>query len=148
MTESSFHYVTYIGAAPEAVWAALTSPEAMETYFFALPFEADWKVGGHWRRSYPDGALMTEGEILELDRPNRLVMSWRHGDPEKRREGVSRCFMELEAVGAATELAVTHSIETENSRLIASASGAWPQVLSNLKSFMESGEIVLRHYHS
>lgn len=75
-------------------------------------------------------------------------MSWRHGDPEKRREGVSQCVMELEAAAAATKLTVRHSIEIENSKLIASASGAWPQVLSNLKSFMESDEIVLRHYHS
>jgi uncharacterized protein YndB with AHSA1/START domain len=139
MAESSFDYVSYIGTAPEAVWAALTSPEAMQRYFFALPFEADWKVGGQWRRYFPDGSLMGEGEILELEPPSRLVISWLHADPEKRDEGFSRCIMELAPAGDATRLTVTQSIGVANSRFIAAVTDAWPQVISNLKSFLEVG---------
>ena len=143
MIETRFQYVTYIKAPPEAVWDALTSPEAMKTYFFGLPFEAEWKVGGPWRRHFPDGALMTEGEILEFDPPARLVMSWRNAEAEKKAEGFSRCVMEIEAVDTAAKLTVTHSVGVANSKLIAAVAQAWPQVLSNLKTFLETGMVAL-----
>src|SRR6266567_4105647 len=50
MAESRFHYLTYIRAAPDKVWEALTSAEMMKSYFFGLPFEAELKTGGSWRR--------------------------------------------------------------------------------------------------
>ena len=143
MTESRFQYVTYIKATPDAVWDALTSPEAMKIYFFGLPFEAELKPGGSWRRLFPDGALMTEGEILEIEPPSQLVMSWRNAEAEKKAEGFSRCAMDLKAVDTATRLTVTHSIGAADSKLIAAVAQAWPQVLSNLKTFLETGTVAL-----
>lgn len=143
MTESRFSYVSYIRATPEKVWDALTSVEAMKTYFFGLPFEAELKAGGTWRRFFPDGKLMTEGEILEYNPPSRLVLSWLNQEPEKKAEGFSRCVMELEASGAGTKLTVTHTAGVAPSKLIAAVTEAWPMVLSNLKSFLETGETVL-----
>ena len=143
MTESRFQYVTYIKATPEALWEALTSPEAMKTYFFGLPFEAEWKVGGSWRRLFPDGALMTEGNILEIAPPSRLVISWRNAESEKKAEGFIRCVMEVEAIDTAAKLTVTHSIGVANSKLISAVAQAWPQVLSNLKTFLETGGVAL-----
>jgi hypothetical protein len=52
--------------------------------------------------------------------------------------------MEIEAVNdTATKLTVTHSIAVENSKLINAVSGGWPRILSNLKSLIETGEVVL-----
>ena len=143
MAESRFHYVTYIRAAPDKVWEALTSAEMMKSYFFGLRFEAELKTGGSWRRLSPDGALMTEGEILEFNPPSRLVMSWRNAEPEKKAEGFSRCVMDLAPAGAATKLTVTQSIGVENSKLIEAVAQAWPEVMSNLTSYLESGEVTL-----
>jgi uncharacterized protein YndB with AHSA1/START domain len=143
MSASHFHYVIYIRATPEKVWEALTSAELMKAYFFGLPFEAELKVGGSWRRCFPDGTLMTDGEILEFVPPTKLAMSWRNAEPEKKAEGFSRCAMELEAIGPATKLVVTHSSGVANSKLIDAVAPAWPQVLSNLKSFLETGQVAL-----
>jgi len=145
MAESRFSYTTYIRATPERVWEALTSAEDMKTYFFGLPFEAELKVGGAWRRFFPDGKLMTEGEILEYDRPSRLVLSWLNQEPEKKAEGFSRCVMELEASGSGTKLIVTHWTAVADSKLIAAVVDAWPMVLSNMKSFLETGEPALAY---
>lgn len=140
MTESRYSYTSYIKATPDAVWDALTSAEAMKTYFFGLPFEADLRTGGAWRRMFPDGQLMTEGEFLVVEPSSRLDMSWRNADPEKKAEGFSRCVMDLTpVVGEATKLSVTQSIGVPNSRLIAAVADAWPQVISNLKTYCESG---------
>jgi uncharacterized protein YndB with AHSA1/START domain len=139
MAESRYDYLAYIHAEPPSVWDALVSAEAMKAYFFGLPFEADLRVGGAWRRFFPDGSLMTEGEFLEFDPPRRLVMSWRNAEPEKSAEGYSRCVMEIAPAGSATRLRVTQSIGVPNSRLIAAVAEAWPQVISNLKSCLETG---------
>ena len=41
------------------------------------------------------------------------------------------------------KLTVTHSIEREGSKFIEAVSGGWPQILSNLKSLLEIGVVVL-----
>ena len=51
--------------------------------------------------------------------------------------------MELEPAGEAVKLTVTHSIECERSKFMDAVSGGWPQVLSNLKSLLETGSVVL-----
>jgi uncharacterized protein YndB with AHSA1/START domain len=47
--------------------------------------------------------------------------------------------MEIEPVGEAVKLTVTHSMEREDAKFIDAVSGGWPQVLSNLKSLLETG---------
>jgi hypothetical protein len=42
------------------------------------------------------------------------------------------------------KLTVTHTMDRAESKLIEAVSGGWPQVLSNLKSLLEMGEIVLK----
>jgi hypothetical protein len=63
--------------------------------------------------------------------------------PELKAEGWSLCVMELATEGEAVKLTVSHGIEVENSKLIDAVSGGWPQILSNLKSLLETGAIIL-----
>jgi hypothetical protein len=55
--------------------------------------------------------------------------------------------MELEPSGPAVKLSITHTIEREPSNFIAALSAAWPMVISNLKSLLETGSVVLREPH-
>jgi hypothetical protein len=41
------------------------------------------------------------------------------------------------------KLNLSHSIERANSQLIAGVSPGWPQILSNLKSLLETGKAIL-----
>jgi hypothetical protein len=41
------------------------------------------------------------------------------------------------------KLTVTHGIDREGSKFVEAISGGWPKVLSNLKSFLETGQVVL-----
>jgi hypothetical protein len=52
--------------------------------------------------------------------------------------------MELEPIGTAVKLSITHTIEREPSKLIEAVSGGWPKILSNLKSLLETGSTVLQ----
>ena len=141
----SFVYVTFIRTTPEKLWSALTSPEFQRQYWFGVHMETDWKAGSAWRMLYPDGRITDAGEVLEVDPPRRLVLKWRNEfRPELKAEGHSRCTMELEPVGEAVRLTVTHTIDRPGSKFIEAVSGGWPRILSNLKSLLETGDVVLR----
>jgi hypothetical protein len=42
------------------------------------------------------------------------------------------------------KLTITHEIDRPDSKLIEAVSGGWPRILSNLKSLLETGEVVLK----
>jgi uncharacterized protein YndB with AHSA1/START domain len=142
---SNFVYVTYIRTTPAKLWEALTTPEFMKQYWFGIDFQTDWKVGSPWKMGYPDGRVTDTGEIVEFKCPRRIVLKWRHAlRPELAAEGDARCVIELEPKDGAVKLTVTHSIERADSKLIEAVAGGWPQILSNLKSLLETGEIALK----
>jgi uncharacterized protein YndB with AHSA1/START domain len=142
--ESSFVYVTYIRTTPERLWSALTSAEFARQYWRGAYPNADWKLGGSWKLMFPDGRVGDAGEIVAFEPLKRLGIRWRNEfRPELKAEGWSLCTMEIETVDEAVKLTVTHSIEREDSRFIDAVSGGWPQILSNLKSLLETGSVVL-----
>ncbi len=146
MATSTFVYVTYIRTTPEKLWAALTDVEFMKQYWFGIRCESHWTAGSSWKLSYPDGRNTDAGEIVEAEPARRLAIRWRHQDkPELKAEGESYCTMELAASGPAAKLSITHNIEREHSKFIAAVAVAWPMVISNLKSLLETGSVVLQN---
>ena len=143
--ESTFVYVTFIRTTAERLWSALTSPDFTKQYFFGTHHETDWKAGSPWRLVFPDGRTADAGEILEVEPLKRLVIKWRNEfKPELKAEGYSRCTIALEPTGGAMKLTITHTIDRAESKLIEAVSGGWPRILSNLKSLLETGEVVLK----
>jgi hypothetical protein len=41
------------------------------------------------------------------------------------------------------KLTITHEVDRPDSKLITAVSGGWPLVLSNLKSLLETGAVVI-----
>jgi uncharacterized protein YndB with AHSA1/START domain len=142
---SSFVYVTYIRTTAEKLWAALTNPDFIQQYWLGIRAEAEWRLGGSWKISFPDGRVADSGEIVAFDPGKRLSIRWQNQFmPEMKAEGWSLCTMDIEpAAGEAVKLTVTHSMEREGSKFIGAVSGGWPQILSNLKSLLETGAIIL-----
>jgi len=145
--QTRFVYVTYIRTTPEKLWAALTRPEFTKQYWFGVTMASDWKAGAEWKMMYEDGRVYDSGEIIEADAPRRLVIKWRNEwKPEFKAEGYSRCTIELEETGEAVKLAITHEIDKPNSAFInEGVSNGWPKILSNLKSLLETGAVVMPH---
>jgi uncharacterized protein YndB with AHSA1/START domain len=142
--KTSFVYVTYIRTTPEELWTALTTSEFIKKYWFGMNIETDWKAGSPWRLVFPDGRSADTGEIVECDRPRRIVLKWRNEfRPELSAEGYARCSIELEPQSGVVKLTVSHTIERVDSKLIEAVSGGWPRILSNLKSLLENGETIL-----
>jgi uncharacterized protein YndB with AHSA1/START domain len=143
--QSIFVYVTFIRTTPEKLWSALSSADFMKEYWFGMHIQTEWKAGAQWALLFPDGRVADTGEIVECEPPKRLVLKWRNEfRPELKSEGFARCTIELEPVSDAVKLTVTHTIDRAESKLIDAVSGGWPRILSNLKSLIETGQVVLR----
>ncbi|HEY1407231.1 MAG TPA: SRPBCC family protein [Spirochaetota bacterium] len=146
MSRSTFVYVTYIRTTTDKLWSALTDAEYMKLYWFGVHCESLWTEGSSWKMTYPDGRITDVGTILEAEPPRRLTILWQHQNkPELKAEGESRCTMELESSGPAVKFSITHTIGHEPSNFITAVSAAWPMVISNLKSLLESGSTVLQY---
>ena len=145
---SHFVYVTFIRTTPARLWEALTDPQFIRQYWFGMTVECDFKKGSRWKLVKADGQTTDTGEILEVDPPRRLVIRWQNEwKPELKAEGPGRCTIELEPVGSAVKLTLTHEIDRPESRLITAVSDGWPKVISNLKSLLETGSAVLQDPH-
>lgn len=130
----------YIKTTPERLWEAITNPELRAIYNFGASVESDWEAGSRYRMSARGGTVpLGEGEILEADRPRRLVQSmtalW---SDDVKSEGTSRVTWEIEPVGDSCRLTVTHDQlrDGANEELY----GGWPMILSGLKTLLETGE--------
>ena len=132
----------YIRTTPERLWEAITDDEIRAKYNFGVRTTSDWKVGSRIEMGHPGApGLLGEGEILELDPPRRLVQTmvalW---SDDVKAEGASRVTWEIEPVGDSCHLTVTHDQlrEGANNQLY----GGWPMILSGLKTWLESGELL------
>jgi uncharacterized protein YndB with AHSA1/START domain len=142
MNKSRFVYVTYIAAGPEKVWNALLDGEMTRQYWGHLNV-SDWKVGSGWQHQRADGSNKVDlvGKVLESSAPRRLVISWATPGEADKPEKVSRVTFDIESYKREhARLTVTHDELEPGSGMERDISGGWPLVLSNLKSFLETGK--------
>jgi uncharacterized protein YndB with AHSA1/START domain len=141
MAESEFVYVTYIRTTPEKLWRALIEPEFTRKFWAGTVQVCDWTVGAPWKLMTPDGRAADTGEVVEVDPPRKLVLTWQnHLFPDMNAEGFSRMTYALEATGAVVKLTVTHTMDKKDSKLVKAVSNGWPHLLASLKSLLETGE--------
>ena len=156
MTRPEFVYTTYINTTPERLWQALTDPAFTERYWGAT-FETDWAVGSTY--AWLEAGARMEGPeqvILESEPYRRLSYSWHTFTPEWARAfGVdeetraayaagprSRVTFEIEPAGPVVKLTVIHDGFEPGSALLEGVSGGWPMILANLKTLLETGDLL------
>jgi uncharacterized protein YndB with AHSA1/START domain len=103
--------------------------------------ECDWKPGAPWRIVFSDGRVADSGEVVEIDPPRKLVLTWRHElYPELTVEGYSRLTYDLEQQADLVRLTLIHEMDKPESKFIRAVGSGWPIILSSLKSLLETGE--------
>jgi uncharacterized protein YndB with AHSA1/START domain len=148
----------YIHATPEAIWDAITQPDWSRRYGYAVPVDYDLKPGGKFRAYANEGMksfpgipdVVIDGEVLECDPPRRLVQTWRMCmTPELKQEGFTRLTYEIASGrGGVSRLTVTHDVSDAPmiARALAGqaegegAGGGWSEVLSGIKTLLETGQ--------
>jgi uncharacterized protein YndB with AHSA1/START domain/DNA-binding transcriptional ArsR family regulator len=133
-------YVTYIHAAPEQVWHALTDADLTASYW-GHSNVSDWQPGSRWEHQRTDGSGIADvvGTVVETDPPRRLVMTFDPpGDPPA---GSSTVTFEIESYHDIVRVTVIHENLADDDAYRAVSVG-WPAVLANLKSLLETGRVL------
>ena len=109
-----------IRATPERLFDAWTDPTQLVRWWgpkgvVCTHAEIDLRVGGRYRLAnrFPDGAVVwINGEFEHVERPSRLVYTWRV-EPESALERVTVRF---DSVGDGTEIVVLHERIPDSAR--------------------------------
>ena len=136
-------YQVFIKASPDEVWDAITKPEFTSKYFFGSEIESTFEPGARYVQWAPEREReWVEGEIVESDRPRRLVHTWLSlWDDDQGREQPSRVTWEIDAGDDGVSLlTVVHDKLEDAPKTAASVSGGWMRILSGLKTLLETGE--------
>lgn len=137
---TEFSYVTYIAATPEALWKALTDAEATAIYWGHANV-SDHRPGSRWEHRRTDGSGIADivGEVRASEPPRKLVLLWREPDaPEGSAAPASEVSFAIEPKEGFVKLSLLHR-ELPAGTYDETAAG-WSAVLSNLKTFLESGK--------
>lgn len=134
-------YSVYIQADPARVWRAITDGDDTVRYYYGTRVGSDWAPGSAIVYTYPDGSVAADGQVLDCDPPNRLVMTFHaRWDPDLAAEGPVRMTWELEPQGPMTKLVVTTAGLRAGSRMAEDFSGGIVFIVSGLKTLVETGE--------
>ncbi|WP_425388276.1 ArsR/SmtB family transcription factor [Amycolatopsis taiwanensis] len=141
-TVPNYVYVTYIRANAEQVWKALTDADLTARYW-GHSNVSDWQAGSAWEHQRVDGSGIADvvGQVIEAEPPTRLVMTFEDpANPGSSAEPSVVTFV-VEPHQDIVRLTVTHE-KLANAQAFADISDGWPAVLANLKSLLETGEVL------
>jgi len=148
MKKPDYVYVTYIATTPEKLWEAIMDTNMMAQWWVdpkagcARVNVSDWKPGSPWAHTRADGSGIVDivGKVVEHTPPKRLVYTWaRPGDAEDESKH-SRVSFEIEQyTNELVRLTVAHDDLAKDPKMLEGISGGWPTILSNLKTFLETG---------
>jgi DNA-binding transcriptional ArsR family regulator len=149
----TFVYKTYINSSPELLWKGLTDPAFTKRYW-GLELITDWKVGSPITWNMQNVTVADPAQVvLEADPFRRLAYTWHSFTPEWAKaceidderfgklaaEQRSRASFDIEPVDGMCKLTVVHEFLDQDTIAIDMVSDGWPRVLSDLKSFLETG---------
>ena len=154
MDQPGFVYTIYIKTTPERLWKALTDPGFMRRWW-GMTCTSDWQVGSTmtWER---EGVTIADPAqvVLESEPYHRLAYTWHTYTPELAhllgysdeflatisRERQSRVAFTIEPLEAMVKLTIVHDDFEPGSTVVEMASKGWPQLLSSLKTLLETGK--------
>jgi uncharacterized protein YndB with AHSA1/START domain len=154
MGTNEFVYTTYIKTTPERLWQALTDP-MFTRHYWGVTLESDWEPGSTmtWHQ---DGLTIADTEqiVLESEPYRRLSYTWHTITREYAKvvglsddvstaishEPRSKVTFQIEPHGEMVKLTVVHDDFEPDSTVREMISEGWPELLSNLKTLLETGE--------
>lgn len=132
-------YEIYVRTTADRLWQAITAGHMTQRYFHKTRIESDWQVGSPVVYYGQDGSVAVEGEVRVCDRPHVLEYTWNvKYDPERAGEEPSIVRWEIEQVADSCRLTLLHSF-TEESKTYREVKSGWNEILSSLKSLLETG---------
>lgn len=154
MSDTEFRYTSFISTTPERLWQALTDP-AFTRRYWGVAFESEWTTGAPMTWDENGIRISDPAQVvLEADPYRRLSYTWHTFTPQwaatygfdddllgrLAAEPRSTVTFEIEPVGSVVKLTVVHADFEPGSTVRGMVSQAWPQLVSSLKTLLETGE--------
>jgi uncharacterized protein YndB with AHSA1/START domain len=140
MASPEITYIIHIATTPEKLWEALTTPEALRKNWGRI--ESKWTVGSKVTEVDEAGSVLWSGRVLRSEPPR--VLSFTFGEAE----GIEPTDVTFELTKPASpvtpgssvvRLVVTHSGFGANSKMMSGCARAWTEIMSSVKSYVETG---------
>jgi uncharacterized protein YndB with AHSA1/START domain len=130
-----------IGAPIERVWHAITDEAESARWYYGTGVVSTWAPGAPYEYRHADSAVAIQGTVERIEPPTLLVMTFsaRWSD-EVAADAPTRVTFELSSAGGRTTVVLTHDDVVEGTATAAEIATGWPFLLSNLKTFVETGE--------
>ena len=141
-------YQIIIKAPQERVWEAITKPEFTAHYYYGSTLKTDLTVGSPFTYHMPNGSPIVEGAVVLSDPPNRLVHTYHSLWPPLNEDAPTKVIWELASMpGGVTKVTVVHEdFQGETATYQGLQSGGWTWILSNMKTYLETGEPMPQEY--
>jgi uncharacterized protein YndB with AHSA1/START domain len=141
MQDRKISYVVYIATTAQKLWDALTSAEVLRKNWGKI--ESEWTKDAKVTEFDDSGKVLWKGEVRRSEPPRVLAYTF---DVTGSGEPPTEVTFELGpalspiAPGAqVVQLRITQQGFEENSKLAAGCARAWPEILSSIKSYVETG---------
>jgi uncharacterized protein YndB with AHSA1/START domain/DNA-binding transcriptional ArsR family regulator len=133
-------FTIFIKTTPDALWRAITESEFTKQYYYSSTVESDWRPGSPYKYLIGDD-LAIVGEVVEADRPRRLVSTFdARWDDHVTPDPPSRITWEIEQAGDdLCKLTVVHEGFAARNATYEQVGGGMPFILSGLKTLLETG---------
>lgn len=134
--------VIYIRTTPRALWNALTQAKFTRQYYAGLELNAELEPGGrfdylHRLEVHRRHGAGVQGVVIEVIPRKKLVHTF---EPKFIEDGASRVTYEIEPMGLVCKLTVIHDEFPEGGPTLETVKEGWPEILSSLKSLLETGQ--------
>src|SRR2546426_9547015 len=134
--------VIYIRTSPRALWNALTQRQSTRQSDVGLEPKAELKRGGrfdsmHRAELHGRPGAGVEGVVIEVIPRKKLVHTF---EPKFIEDKPPRVTYEIEPMGLVCKLSVTHDQFPEGGPTLETVKEGWPEILSSLKSLLETGQ--------
>lgn len=142
MAGTEIALVTYIVAAPETIWEALTHSDYTQLFFFGRRVESDWKTGSPVRYYMPDGTLAVEATLTQKQYPFRLGLRYRVCWTEQlSKRPQALVSYKIEDLKGVSRLSVREvHAEPLDEKAVKFSRRIWNITLSGLKTLLETGK--------
>lgn len=145
LSNHSYEYTTYIASTAERVWQALTTSADTEVYFFGRKLYSSWKVGEKVTFLRERDELDVFGDLIEVHPFEKISYTWSVPEDTSIRNQPTVVTFLITQLDGTVKLTLIHTqlVETdfvEASDTFAGLNNGWPAILSNLKSYLETGK--------
>jgi uncharacterized protein YndB with AHSA1/START domain/DNA-binding transcriptional ArsR family regulator len=132
-------YVTYIASTAQRVWEALLDADLTARYW-GHSNVSTWEPGARWEHRRVDGSGIADvvGTVREVDPPRRLVLTFEAPDGT---QPPSQVTFTIEEHADIVRLTVTHEGLVDAADREAAMLG-WSSVFANLKTLLETGDVM------